>query len=891
MTISSPGIGSGLDVNSIVSKLMAVESAPLTNFDTQTASYQAKVSALGSLSGALSTFQGALSGLTSVNSFQALTATPGDPSILSGTATSTAQPGTYRVNVTQLAQSQTLSSAGYKSTTAAIGVGATTTVNFTLGSVTGGSFGVTGSQLGTGLLNAGLTPGGLTIDGTTIATDGSTRSARALADAINAKSDSTGVSATAAATVTDANLFGSGGTSSFGNVDTSGGGSYTLSVGGVDIAVQGAGVAAGSGVTAASIDSALASTSIARALSNANITVSGSAAAGTLQFTDSDGNNIDVEESVSGSVTGGISNSGQANLGSDTTAISSISLSSANASQITVGGSTPASAGLTAGTGGAYIGASFSQNPDSTSGSVVINSSNNSLQGIANAINTGNFGVTASIVSDGSATTPNHLVLTSTATGASSSIQISLQGDSQGNPADPALVSLLSYDPTGTQNLTQEASAQDTQASVNGIPVSSSSTSITGAVAGVSFNLNQTGSTTLVVAQNSSSLSGSISGFVSAYNALQSQISSLASYDASTSTAGPLLGDSNVQELQSTLRKTLSQTLTGLQSTSLTSLSQIGISFQDDGTLSVDNGKLQTAITSNFNDIAGLFAAVGRGSDAQITYTSSTSSTQPGDYAVDITTLASQGTLTSAAPLPASITIADGTSWTVHLNDDGTDGANSTATISPPAGTYTPAQLASLLQSSINGVSAFSSEGATVSATVNDDGTLKLNSTIYGSTSNISLVDQDGTSISTIFGNATTVDGVDVAGTIGGYSATGSGQSLTGAAGAPTAGLKLLVQGDTTGARGTVGFSQGYAYQLNNLASNYLGSSGYIAGETNGLNSSIADVASQVSDFKQRLTQIQANYEAQYTALDTTVSSLNTTASFLTQQFAAMAKQ
>jgi flagellar hook-associated protein 2 len=891
--LSSPGIGSGIDVTTIVSKLMAVESAPLADFDKKSASYLAQVSAFGNLSGALGTFQSSLSGLTSLASFQTRTATPSDTSVMTATATGDALPGSYRVNITQVAQAQTLASGGYKSTTAAIGLGNKTTVNFSLGTVSGGTFGMTGTQLGASLNTSGLTPGSLTINNTAIATDGSTRSARLLADAINAKSSTTGVSAKAATTATSATLFGSAGASSYGNVDTSGGGTYTLSVGGVEIAVQQTGVAGGAGVTAASLDAALSGdTAVSRALADANITVTGTAAGGDLQFKNADGNNIAVTEAVTGAVTGGIGNSGSANIGSSTTAIGSISLISADGSPITVAGTNPAGAGLTAGTGGAYLDASFAADASRTSGNIVIDSSNNTLQGIVAAINKGGFGVTASIVSDGSTgtnATPNHLILTSTATGATSTMKITLSG-SGGNPADPDLVALMGYDPGGTQNLSQKASAADTKATVNGIAVTSAGATISGAVPGVSINALKTGSSTLTVATDSSSLTGAVNGFIKAYNDLNAQISALGAYDPDTKTGGPLLGDSTLRNLQSSIRRQLSTSITGLQGSSLTNLSQIGISFQKDGTLSLDSAKLTTAINNNFNDIPGLFAAVGRGTDPDIKFVSSTGKTLAGDYNLNITQLATKGTLAGDLVLPAETTIDSDTTWTVTLNDTKPATLANTATISLPAGSYNPSQLATMLQSAINGVSAFSTAGATVSATVGDDGKLSLTSTRYGAKSNIHVSDATGTAVSAVFGGGASTDGVDVAGTIGGYTATGDGQTLTGAPGAPREGRKLTVTGDDIGSRGTFGFSQGYAYQLNTLAAGYLGSAGAIASRTTGLNTTVKDITKQRDAFAARLTDIEARYRAQYSALDTSIASMNTTASFLTQQFAAMAK-
>nr|WP_267877429.1 flagellar filament capping protein FliD [Duganella flavida] len=468
-------------------------------------------------------------------------------------------------------------------------------------------------------------------------------------------------------------------------------------------------------------------------------------------------------------------------------------------------------------------------------------------------------------------------------------MKITLAGSS-GNPPDPDLVSLLAYDPSGTQNLSQKASALDTQATVNGIAVTSSSTSISGAIAGVSISALKTGTSTLSVAKDSSSLTTSVNTFVKAYNDLNSQIVQLSAYNADSKTGGPLLGDSTVRNLQASVRRQMSSSITGLQGTSLTNLSQIGVSFQKDGSLTLDNAKLQSAINNKFNDIAGLFAAVGRGTDPDVKFASSTTKTQAGEYAINISQLATQGVLQGTTPLPAETTIDADTTWTVTLNDTVPSNINNTATITLPAGTYNPSQMATLLQSSINGVSAFSNNGATVTATIGDDGTLKLASTRYGSKSNIHIISTGGTDLSTVFGSGAPVDGKDVAGTIGGYTATGDGQTLTGAPGAPVDGLKLTIAGDTTGSRGSFGFSQGYAYQLNTLAAGYLGSSGAIASRTTGLNNSVKDVQKQRDAFSSRLTDIEARYRAQYSALDTSIASMNTTASFLTQQFAALSK-
>lgn len=107
-TISSPGLGSGLDVNGIVSKLMAVESQPLTAMAKQEASYQSKLSALGTLKGALSSLQTAAQSLKNTSTFINMSATSSDSSLFSTSASSSAKAGSYDISVTTLAKANSV---------------------------------------------------------------------------------------------------------------------------------------------------------------------------------------------------------------------------------------------------------------------------------------------------------------------------------------------------------------------------------------------------------------------------------------------------------------------------------------------------------------------------------------------------------------------------------------------------------------------------------------------------------------------------------------------------------------------------------------------------------------------------------------------------------------
>jgi flagellar hook-associated protein 2 len=128
--------------------------------------------------------------------------------------------------------------------------------------------------------------------------------------------------------------------------------------------------------------------------------------------------------------------------------------------------------------------------------------------------------------------------------------------------------------------------------------------------------------------------------------------------------------------------------------------------------------------------------------------------------------------------------------------------------------------------------------------------------------------------------------GLDVAGTINGTGAVGNGQVLTGATGNDAAGLAVTISGGVPGSFGTVNYSQGYAYQFNKIATGLLSATGLLASRTDGIAASIKALTKNEADLTTRLAVTEKRYRAQFTALDLTISKMNTTSSFLTQQLA-----
>ncbi len=127
LSIVSSGIGSGIDIQDLVSQLVASERAPAqTRLDRREADAHAKISAFGLLKSALATFQASLDKLEGTSAFDARSATSADTKVFSASATVSASPGSYDLEVTQLAKAHKLISAGYASAGTTVGTGTMT---------------------------------------------------------------------------------------------------------------------------------------------------------------------------------------------------------------------------------------------------------------------------------------------------------------------------------------------------------------------------------------------------------------------------------------------------------------------------------------------------------------------------------------------------------------------------------------------------------------------------------------------------------------------------------------------------------------------------------------------------------------------------------------------
>lgn len=544
--------------------------------------------------------------------------------------------------------------------------------------------------------------------------------------------------------------------------------------------------------------------------------------------------------------------------------------------------------GTTSFTTSPFVYTGFTQNANKATQTVTIDSTNNTLEGIRDAVNTAGIGVTASIINNG---TTNQLVFSSQDSGAANSLEITVADTSDASNTDTNGLSQLAFNASAV-NLTQTVAAADASLTINGLAISSDKNKFSDVLTGVTVDLitaDATKTVKLTVASDANTTANVVRNFVQDYNTLLTAINQLSGYDANTQRGNILTSDSTVRGIVTQLRKVLNDKTAGLTG-SLTSLAQIGVLTERDGTLKVDGTKLDTAIKNNPGSVSFLFAAAGKVNNSQVEFVSSGDNSQPGDYAINITQVATQGDLTgidfgydSATP----ITIDD-TNKTLAFKVDGVD----TGTLTLTKANYTGAQLAVELQTRINGSSALSSQGVSVTVTFDETNTSNehfiITSTRYGDASNVTVTSSSGNNFGLIGTTATATTGLNVAGTIGGQVATGSGQLLTGTA--TTADLVVKILDSSTGDHGTINFTRGVADRIHSFLGNYLDSQGSIDGKIEGAKSTVKRIGADRENLNIRMAIIEKRIRSQFIAMDLLVSQLQSTNSFLTQQLGNLPK-
>jgi flagellar capping protein FliD len=230
-------------------------------------------------------------------------------------------------------------------------------------------------------------------------------------------------------------------------------------------------------------------------------------------------------------------------------------------------------------------------------------SATDTLQSLISKINSANAGVQASEVNTGSAIDPYRLVLNSEQGGTAGSLQF----DTSNSPI----------------SLTQTAAGQNALLLVgsgnSGFVASSPTDTFSNVLAGA--NLVLTGTSTapvsLTVAQDPSALASAIQSIVTGYNSVVSAIGTATAYNTATNTSAVLEGDTSILQVQTDLSNLVSGQLAGNSGGSIQSLADLGISVNQDGSLSLNSTTLSSLLASNPSGVQQFLATANSGLSAQ----------------------------------------------------------------------------------------------------------------------------------------------------------------------------------------------------------------------------------------------------------------------------------
>ena len=318
----------------------------------------------------------------------------------------------------------------------------------------------------------------------------------------------------------------------------------------------------------------------------------------------------------------------------------------------------------------------FTEDAGTAAQTITIDSSNNSLTGLAAAINDADFGVQASVVNDGT----GYRLVVLAESGLNNQLQITAS-DTDGNNTDANGLSRFAFNDSAFQ-LVQNQVGQDAQFTVNGLAVTRENNTIDDVITGFEYTLSGTtavGETiNISIEEDTSGAETAVREFIASYNQFLEAIEPLIGFNEETNDNGSLSLDSLARTIPSQIRALLVGDIEGLDST-FTALSSVGVLTELDGTLSINEDTFTDAIDDNFDAFKELFIPVTTSSSDQITVNSFGDNTAAGAYDVAISQAPTKGNLVGtdindnllaglAADVPTSATLI-GAVPTLQLTD------------------------------------------------------------------------------------------------------------------------------------------------------------------------------------------------------------------------------
>jgi flagellar hook-associated protein 2 len=472
-----------------------------------------------------------------------------------------------------------------------------------------------------------------------------------------------------------------------------------------------------------------------------------------------------------------------------------------------------------------------------------------SLSGIATKINAVKSGVTATVVNGGTGNA--YLTLTSEKTGEASAMTLQDMSPRVDPAGTGAVLERLQLIASPGNPVNQLVAAQNAEYKVDGIDLESETNTATDVIPGVTLNFKSADPTKTVsidVTQDADSVVGSVKSFMQAYNRVNNFIRQNSKFDAETFQSGILFGDSVASQAQSMLN-TLVFNNVGDANAPYKNLTQLGFSLDEEGDLKMNESVLKEALAANSAAVGNVFRSNGEATSPDLKYVFSSSKSKQSSvtgYEVNITQVATKTTLTSATAQTSNSTVQEVLTFTG--NGFGSSGYGLTIPVgSSQADIINLINSDSKLKDSIKA----SSVG----------GELFLESKTYGTASSFQVVSDLAASSSNsgigTAGESKVSIGKDVAGTINGEAATGSGQFLLGNLdNTNTSGLQIQYTGSSTGLVGNIKFNTGLGQRvLQSLDSLRNSTTGLISTSSSALDTQIEDMTSRIERIQTRASE------------------------------------
>lgn len=861
--INFSGISSGIDSSAIISEYLTIARQPETLINDNISLLQGKTSAYNTVSGLLTTLQAAAQNLDGLQSFDLVTANSSSNTVATVSAVTGAQTGSHTLNVNQLATAQEITSSAQTSQTAPLGFSGQFIINGQAITVQAAdSLETVASDINS--LQPGVTASILHPSANayylTIASKNSGLQGQI---SISDTGNNTFVSQTLGILTSSSALANSVSSTVAGSADLSDATTAAGTLLGVSSPPSGTVQITSGGVTK-SVAINLATDSLTTIANNIN-TAFGSNVASVSNVINSQGQNA-KQLQISG-ITGASSFVDNNSVLSDLGVIQTANLNN-SLSATSVGSGLFTDSGTSVGTllgETAPASGAVQITSGSTTKSVTIDLATDSLITIANNINAAfgsNVASVATVTNPITNATESQLQITGT-NGASSFV------DNNNVLANLGIVQ-QNY---GAGN--QLTAAQNATFTLDGLAASRATNSFSDAISGVTINLLQTGTTTLSVQPDISTIASNINNFVTAFNAVTDGINQQASFTAASAsttatsttavpTTGPLFGDQSTRNILNDLVSNVTGSVTGLPA-SLSALSAIGITLNQNDELQADSSTLNSELTNNLSGVAALFQNTGTPTNSNVQFVTGSSNTQPSGtsgYSVNITRAATQATVAAGTAQTGPLAQAETLTFGGALFPSG-------QTVTLAAG--------STLNDVISQINGDSNLNQIISATDNN-GVLTLTSKSYGSADQFTVKSNVAAS-ATSSGIGTAVlsgTGQDVEGTINGESATGNGQFLTGnQTGGQADGLQLRVSANAPGSYGTVKYTSGIAGYADNYVTQAVNpTDGTITNAVNNINTEITADQAEITQIESEVTAEQTFLNNEFTAMETSVAQL-----------------